>query len=80
MGVTWGDIGAVRRMFQDFPSKFFKELEGLLGHMWPSVVLEKHYPIPEFARALVVEDLAYCGICDAQFLFLLTVQQQFHAW
>ncbi|GBN55410.1 hypothetical protein AVEN_141920-1 [Araneus ventricosus] len=43
MGVTRGDIGAVRRMLQDLPSKFFKKLEGLLGHMWPSVVLEKHY-------------------------------------
>ncbi|GBM57794.1 hypothetical protein AVEN_90958-1 [Araneus ventricosus] len=31
MGVTWGDIWAVRRMLQDLPSKFFKELEGLLA-------------------------------------------------
>ncbi|GBM87007.1 hypothetical protein AVEN_3321-1 [Araneus ventricosus] len=30
-------------MLQKLPSKFFKELEGLLGHMWPSVVLDKHY-------------------------------------
>ncbi|GBM06380.1 hypothetical protein AVEN_266340-1 [Araneus ventricosus] len=67
MGVTWGDIGTIRRMLQNLPSKFFKELEGLLGHMWPSVVLEKHYPIRELARALVVDGLAFCGLGDAQF-------------
>ncbi|GBM31953.1 hypothetical protein AVEN_117523-1 [Araneus ventricosus] len=57
MRVTWGDIGAVRRILQDLPSKFFKELEGLLGHMWPSVALENHYPIRELAPALALDGL-----------------------
>ncbi|GBO32308.1 hypothetical protein AVEN_147757-1 [Araneus ventricosus] len=50
--ITWGDIEGLRRILQDLPSKFFKGLEGLLGHMWPSVVLEKHYPIRELALVL----------------------------
>ncbi|GBN98918.1 hypothetical protein AVEN_10289-1 [Araneus ventricosus] len=57
MRVTWGDTAAVRRMLHDLPSKFFKELEGLLGHMWPSVALGKHYPIRELAPALVPDCL-----------------------
>ncbi|GBN06785.1 hypothetical protein AVEN_214892-1 [Araneus ventricosus] len=57
MGVTWGDIGTVRRILQDVPSKFFKELEGLLGHMRSSVVLEKHYPIRELAPTLILDGL-----------------------
>ncbi|GBM37437.1 hypothetical protein AVEN_221574-1 [Araneus ventricosus] len=32
-----GDVGAVRRILPHLPSKFFKELEGHLGHMLPSV-------------------------------------------
>ncbi|GBM48527.1 hypothetical protein AVEN_74142-1, partial [Araneus ventricosus] len=57
MGVTWRDIRAVRRILQDLPSKFFKELNGLLGHKWPRVVLEKHYPIRELSPALVLDCL-----------------------
>ncbi|GBM67437.1 hypothetical protein AVEN_265393-1 [Araneus ventricosus] len=57
MRVAWRDIGAVRRILQDLPSKFFKELEGLLSHMWPSVVLEKHYLIRELAPVLVLDGL-----------------------
>ncbi|GBN64017.1 hypothetical protein AVEN_38730-1 [Araneus ventricosus] len=56
MGVAWGDTGAIRRMLQDLPSKFFKELKGLLGHMWPIVVLEEHFPIRELAPDLLLDD------------------------
>lgn len=52
MGVTWGDTRIVKRMLQGLPSNFFKELESLLGHMWPSVVLEKHYHSWELAFVL----------------------------
>ena len=57
MRVTWGHIRAVRRMRQDLLSKSFKEVEGLVGHMWSSVVLQKHYPFRELASTLVLDAL-----------------------
>lgn len=57
MGVGWWDIVATRRILQDLPSKFFKELKGLLSCMWPSVILKKHYPIRELVPTLVLDDL-----------------------
>ena len=44
-------------MWQDLSSKCFKELEGLVGHMWPSVFLQKHNPFRELASTLVLDGL-----------------------
>lgn len=56
-GSHMGDIGAAGKMLQDLPSKFFKELEGLIGHTWPSVVIENHFPIQELIPAVVPDGL-----------------------
>ncbi len=53
MPVTWGHIRVVRRMWQDLPSK----LDDLVGNMWPSVVLQKHYPFRELVSTLVLDGL-----------------------
>ena len=52
MRVTWGHIRTVRRMQQNLPSKCFKELEDLVGHMLSIVVLLKHYHFQELAFTL----------------------------
>lgn len=44
-------------MLKDFSSKYFKELEGLPGHMCPIVFLQKYYPIRDLVPALVIDDL-----------------------
>ncbi len=42
---------------QDLSSKCFKELNGLVGHMWLSVVLQKHYPFRELGSTLILDGL-----------------------
>lgn len=54
---TWGYIEAIWRMLEDFLLKYFQQVKGLLGHMWPSVVLQQHYPSWELHNALAFGDL-----------------------
>lgn len=57
-GVTWRNIGAVWRIFRDFPLKCFQQVEDLLGHMWRSIVLEQEFLFREFAFGLVFDDMS----------------------
>ena len=57
MRFTWKHIMAVRRMWQDLPSKCFKDLEDLVSHMGPTVVIQKHYTFRELAFMFVLDSL-----------------------
>lgn len=66
--MIWGSLREISEEL-DIPSTFFKELEGLLGHVWPSITLEKHYSIRELVPALVLD-----GGFEPQYRVASTVQ------
>ncbi|GBN88347.1 hypothetical protein AVEN_53730-1 [Araneus ventricosus] len=69
-------------MLQDLPSKFFRELEGLLDHIWPSIVLGKHYPVQELAPVLVLDGLfepqQHVAVPLSVNCFLYTLNRWYH--
>lgn len=57
MGLTWADIWVLRCIFETILYKCLQKIEGLLGHMWSSDVLQKHYLFVELYSVNVLYSL-----------------------
>lgn len=62
--IKWEVIGVVQRLFKDFPSTCFQQVESVLGQMWNIIVLDHHYPYQELPKGLFY-DLFYLQQCVA---------------